>query len=89
MSLSPTPTDTTTRPTRRPFGVEAEAVPSGALGILAGLLRDDLDRLRRRTKRDGHAAGVKAAAYTLELFIDALDREAEQRDWRRNQEGQE
>lgn len=85
MSSLPNPT-TDTPTSQRPFSTESESIPSSALGLLSGLIRDDLDRLRRRTRRDGHSAGVKAAGCALDLFADALEREAERRDWVRDHE---
>lgn len=73
-------------PPSHPFGAEAAGVPSIALGVLSESLRDAMDRLRRRTKRDGFSAGVAAAERVLAAFVDAVACEAERRDWRRNQE---
>ena len=71
-----------------PYGFAAEAahIPSGAIGILTSIIHDDLDRLRRRAKRDGHSPGVSATEHVLDLFVHALEREAESRDHRRRQE---
>jgi hypothetical protein len=48
--------------------------------VLGAILRDDLDRLGKLTRRDGYSPGNSAAIYFLKAFAEAIDREAGRRD---------
>jgi len=78
--VAPNPTD---RPTPEPrlFNVDLATIPSGTLGVLATIVRDDMDRLSKRTRRDGHSDTVSAAKLVLQQLVADLEREAAERDW--------
>ena len=67
-------------PPERPFDAEAASIPTAALGVLGAEMRDVLDRLGKRTKRDGFSRGNSAAIAVLTAFAEAIDREAGRRD---------
>jgi len=75
----PTPIDRP-EPEPRPFGVNVADIPSGALGILATIVSDDMDRLSKRIRRDGHTDAVRTAKAVLEQLRSDLEAEAAGRD---------
>jgi len=67
-------------PAPRLFNVNVADIPSGTLGILATIVSDDMDRLAKRIRRDGHTDAVRTARAVLEQLRSDLDHEAAGRD---------
>jgi len=79
--LSSTPPRRPDPPAPRLFNVNVADIPSAALGVLTTIVRDDLDRLAKRTRRDGYTDTASAAKGVLQQLVADLEREAAERDW--------
>jgi len=76
----PATTETRSESQSRPFNVDVATIPSGALGVLTTIVLDDLDRLSKRARRDGHSDSVAASKLVLQQLVSDLEWEAKERD---------